>query len=244
MRRARFDSKTLLGSPLALLTSFLFFLVAGLSCADEEKPALNSEQPSSTQLESSLNPALTNPSLANEQAPEQFKVEFNTTKGKIILEIHRPWSPHGADRFYNLVKIGYFEDIGFIRAIEGFMVQFGIHGNPKVSGQWHRASILDDSTVESNLRGTISFAKTNQPNSRTTQLFMNLSDNKNLDRMGFSPFGKIVEGLDVLDALHKTGEGAPGGPGPSQQKVRIYGNEYLRQSFPKLDYLESARILD
>ncbi|MCR9096915.1 MAG: peptidylprolyl isomerase [bacterium] len=181
---------------------------------------------------------------ATETAPEKFKVEFDTTKGKIVLEVHREWSPNGVDRFYNLVKIGYYEDIAFFRVIQGFMAQFGLHGDPRVTRVWNRRAIKDDPVKQSNLRGYVTFAKRNQRNSRTTQLFINLVDNKGLDRQGFAPFAQVVEGMDIVDSIFAVGEGGPRGPGPNQRQITAQGNAYLKKQFPKLDYLKSARIVE
>jgi len=189
------------------------------------------------------NPALLAPSLATEQAPDAFRVQFDTTKGKIVIDVKREWSPNGADRFYNLVKIGFYEDIAFFRVIPGFMAQFGINGDPAVSKIWKQATITDDPVVQSNARGFITYAKTRAPNSRTTQLFINLKDNKALDRQGFAPFGQVVEGMDVVDAIFKIGEGAPRGKGPAQGRIQSQGNDYLKKSFSSLDYITSAKIL-
>ena len=160
------------------------------------------------------------------------------------MQVTRAWSPHGADRVYNLVYIGYFDDIAFFRVIPDFMAQFGIHGDPEVSRIWRGAMIRDDPVVQSNKRGYITFAKTGRPNSRTVQLFINFKDNANLDRMGFSPFGEVIEGMDVVDAIYKVGEGRPRGPGPSQQKIQTRGNSYLQKDFPDLDYIKSANIVE
>ncbi len=184
-----------------------------------------------------------NPSKLTEKAPDTFKVRFETTKGAFTIEVTRSLSPNGADRFYNLVRSGYFQDIAFFRVISGFMCQFGIHGDPKVSAAWREASIPDDPVKGSNTRGTISFA-TAGPNTRTTQLFINFGDNVGLDRMGFSPFGKVVEGMDVVDKINaEYGEGAPNGRGPHQGRIQQEGNEYLKKTFPNLDYIKSATIL-
>lgn len=179
-----------------------------------------------------------------ETAPEKFKVEFDTTKGKILLEVHRAWSPNGVDRFYNLVKIGFYDEVAFFRVIEGFMAQFGLHGDPRVTRVWSRRSIKDDRVEQSNQRGYVTFAKRNLPNSRTTQLFINLVDNPTLDRQGFSPFARVVEGMDVVDSIYAIGEGGPRGPGPNQRQVTNRGNVYLKNKFPKLDYVKSARIVE
>ncbi len=193
-------------------------------------------------------PELLAPEKAVEQAPAKFSVRFVTTQGNFVIDVDRSWSPVGADRFYNLVKIGYFEDVAFFRAIKGFMVQFGIHGHPDVNNKWRSANIQDDPVVESNLRGMLTFAKSGAPNSRSTQFFINLNDNANLDKMGFSPIGKISEeqegGMGIVDKLYTGyGEGAPRGRGPNQMYVQTKGNPYLKESFPKLDYIKSAELL-
>lgn len=189
-------------------------------------------------------PALLDPSRATEQAPEKFRVKLQTTEGPVVIEVTRAWSPHGADRLYNLVKIGFFEDIAFFRVIPNFMAQFGIHGDPEVARAWRGANIPDDPVVESNRRGTLTFAKTGAPNSRSTQFFINFRDNRNLDRMGFSPVGEVVEGMEAIDAIHKVGEGAPRGPGPSQRRIQAQGNVYLKEAYPDLDYVESAELVE
>lgn len=190
------------------------------------------------------NPALHDPSQADEKAPERFKVRFETTKGDFELDVHREWAPRGADRFYNLVQIGFFEDIALFRVIEGFMAQFGIHGDPPVASKWREARIKDDPVKESNRRGRISFA-TAGPNTRTTQLFINFGNNSSLDGMGFAPFGEVTEGMKVVGSVYKGyGEGAPQGAGPNQMRVQSQGNKYLKADFPKLDYIRQAEILE
>lgn len=185
---------------------------------------------------------LANPAALNEQAPPLYKVNVDTSKGQFVLEVHRDWAPIGADRFYNLVKNGFYDNARFFRVISGFMVQFGINGDPKVSAVWREANIKDDPVRQSNQRGYISFA-TAGPNTRTTQVFINFADNRALDRMGFAPFGRVVSGMDVVDALYSGyGEGAPRGNGPAQQRVQSQGNAYLTQNFAKLDYIKKAAI--
>ena len=180
----------------------------------------------------------------NEKAPDTFKAKFETNEGTFVIEVTRAWAPLGADRFYNLVRNGYFTDVRFFRAIKGFMVQFGIHGDPKVSAVWRDARIKDDPVTQSNSRGMVTFAMGGK-DTRTTQLFINLVDNANLDKMGFPPFGKVVEGMDVVDKLHTGyGEGAPRGTGPDQTRVQMEGNAYLAKSFPELDYITKASILE
>ncbi|MBS0535410.1 MAG: peptidylprolyl isomerase [Proteobacteria bacterium] len=186
---------------------------------------------------------LGNPAALTEQAPATYKAKFETSKGAFIVQVTRAWAPNGADRFYNLVKNGYFDNVRFFRAISGFMVQFGINGDPALNAKWRVARIQDDKVSQSNTRGMITFA-TSGPNARTTQVFINFADNSNLDGMGFAPFGKIVSGMDVVDKLYTGyGEGAPNGRGPDQNRIQAEGNAYLNQSFPKLDHVTKATIV-
>jgi peptidyl-prolyl cis-trans isomerase A (cyclophilin A) len=185
---------------------------------------------------------LTNPASLNEKAPAVYKVKFDTSKGVFVVEVHRDWAPNGADRFYNLVKNGFYDDARFFRVISGFMVQFGISGDPKVAAVWRDANIKDDPVKESNKRGNITFA-TAGPNTRTTQVFINFGDNAGLDDQGFASFGKVLSGMEVVDALYaEYGEGAPRGQGPDQGLVQQRGNAYLEKSFPKLDFIRKATI--
>ena len=191
------------------------------------------------------NPALLDPSLAKEKAPDQFQARFSTTKGDFVIEVTREWAPHAADRFYNLVKIGYFDDAAFFRNIENFMVQFGINGDPAVNEKWNRSNIKDDAVKQSNTRGYVTFAQKSTPNSRTTQIFINFGDNSQLDDQRFAPFGRVVEGLDVVDSLYNGyGEGPPKGRGPDQGRLQQEGNDYLTKNFPKLDRIKNATIED
>jgi peptidyl-prolyl cis-trans isomerase A (cyclophilin A) len=191
----------------------------------------------------SSNNALLNPALAVLQAPSVYDVVFATTKGNFTLKIHRAWAPNAADRFYNLVKIGYYNNCSFFRVVKGFMVQFGINGDPAINAKWFTAKIPDDiSTGHSNARGTISFA-TAGPNTRTTQVFVNYANNTFLDPMGFSPFGQVSQGMNVVDALFSDyGDGPPSGPGPDQNQLQQQGNVYLQTDFPHLDYITTATI--
>ena len=185
---------------------------------------------------------LSNPASLNEKAPAVYQAKFDTSKGPFVVEVHRDWAPNGADRFYNLVKNGFYNDVRFFRVLEGFMAQFGINGDPSLSAVWRNADIKDDPVKVSNGRGTITFA-TAGPNTRTTQVFINFGDNGNLDRMGFAPFGRVVSGMDVVDKLYSGyGEGAPNGAGPDQGRIQLEGNAYLTKSFPKLDYVKKATI--
>ena len=188
-------------------------------------------------------PDFTDPDKLTEKAPESFKVKFETTKGNFTVEVTRSLAPQGADRFYNLVRSGFFKDVAFFRVIPGFMCQFGIHGDPKVAAAWRKAQIPDDPVKGSNTRGAITFA-TGGPNTRTTQLFISFGDNSRLDSTGFSPFGKVTEGMDVVDKINgEYGEGAPGGRGPDQGRIQMEGNAYLKKDFPNLDYIKSAAVV-
>ena len=187
-------------------------------------------------------PNLANPAALIEQAPASYKVKFDTTKGAFVIQVTRAWAPHGADRFYNLVKNGFYDNVRFFRVISGFMVQFGINGDPQLSARWRAASIPDDPVTQSNKRGMITFA-TAGPNTRTTQVFINFADNTNLDGMGFAPFGRIVSGMNVVDAINaEYGEGAPRGRGPDQGKLQNEGNAYLAREFARMDYIKKATI--
>ena len=201
-------------------------------------------KPAAWKLPEGANPALTNPTLAAEQAPDTYKVKFETNEGEYVIEVHRDWSPAGADRFYNLVKIGFYDDTRYFRVVDGFMVQYGISGYPEVNTAWREAAIVDDPVKQSNTRGKVTFAKRGLPNSRTTQVFINFVDNSNLDGMGFAPFGEVVSGMDVVDKLYKGyGEGAPRGRGPDQGRIQEEGNAYLDDRFPQLDKTVKATIV-
>jgi peptidyl-prolyl cis-trans isomerase A (cyclophilin A) len=187
---------------------------------------------------------LMNPAALTEKAPDVFRAKFETSKGDFVIEVTRAWSPNGADRFCNLVKNGYYDGCRFFRVLSGFMAQFGINGDPKVNSVWYQARIKDDPVKQSNTRGYVTYAKSNIPNTRTTQVFINYGDNSRLDADGFSPFGKVVDGMKVIDSLYSAyGEGAPGGTGPDQSRVYNEGNAYLEKNFPKLDFIKSATIV-
>jgi peptidyl-prolyl cis-trans isomerase A (cyclophilin A) len=187
-------------------------------------------------------PSLANPAALNEKAPATYKARLDTSKGVFVIQVTRAWAPNGADRFYNLVKNGFYDDVRFFRVISGFMVQFGINGVPALSAKWREANIKDDAVGESNKRGMITFA-TAGPNTRTSQVFINFGDNAQLDGMGFAPFGRVLSGMNVVDALYaEYGEGAPRGRGPDQGRLQAEGNAYLAKSFPKMDYVKKATI--
>jgi peptidyl-prolyl cis-trans isomerase A (cyclophilin A) len=189
------------------------------------------------------NPALKNPASLKETAPAKYNAKFDTSAGVFVVEVQRAWAPNGADRFYNLVKNGYYDNCRFFRVIEGFMVQFGINGDPAVNQVWQAARIQDDPTKQSNDRGYITFANAG-PNTRTTQVFINFRDNAPLNvQPGFAPFGHVTSGMDVVDKLYNGyGEGAPSGKGPNQGQIQAQGNAYLTKDFPKLDYIKKATI--
>jgi peptidyl-prolyl cis-trans isomerase A (cyclophilin A) len=178
------------------------------------------------------------------EAPDVFRVRFRTTEGPFTVEVRRSWAPRGADRFYNLARHGFYDGTRFFRVIEGFVAQFGLSGDPELDALWRRHPIADDSVRQSNERGTLTFASAGE-DTRTTQLFVNLRDNARLDGMGFAPVGRVVEGMEVVDALYAGyGEGAPRGAGPSQRRIVSEGNEYLENEFPKLDYIEETEVLE
>jgi peptidyl-prolyl cis-trans isomerase A (cyclophilin A) len=182
------------------------------------------------------------PGLATARAPDVFRARFTTTQGDFVVEVHRDWAPVGADRFYNLVRVGFYDGTRFFRAIDGFMVQWGLSGDTAVSAAWHDARVKDDPHVRSNVRGTMSFAKSGSTDSATTQVFVNYGDNSRLDGMRFTPFGEVVEGMGALEAVYKGyGEGEPGGKGPSQRRIETEGNTYL-DGFPMLDRVLRARV--
>jgi peptidyl-prolyl cis-trans isomerase A (cyclophilin A) len=189
----------------------------------------------------------TAPPLKNRKAavtsPERFDVKFQTSKGDFVVEVTRSWSPKGADQFYEAVQSGFYDDCRFFRVISGFMAQFGINGDPKIQAKWREKRIQDEPVIKSNKRGYLTFA-TGGAHSRTTQLFINLGDNSRLDRMSFPPFGRVIEGMDVVDSLYAGyGEGAPNGRGPTQRAIQTRGNAYLDRDFPKLDFIKKATIL-
>jgi len=209
----------------------------------EVSPAATSSPSPAAKATPDPRAALLEPSRATAKAPATYRVRFATTKGTFVIEVHRDWAPRGADRFYNLVRAGYYDDVAFFRVIDNFMVQFGINGDPQVNTVWREARMPDDLVKQSNTRGMVTFA-TAGPESRTTQVFINFKDNSRLDDMGFAPFGKVVQGMAVVDSLYSGyGEGAPRGRGPDQGRAQGQGNAYLKRSFPKLDFVKTARVV-
>jgi len=218
---------------LAVAVAFVF-----VACDKKtEGPAETAAAPAAPA--SASNAALLAPEKANERAPENFKAKFVTTKGEMIIQVNRAWSPNGADRFYNLVKIGYFDGIPFFRVINGFMAQIGVHTNPEVNAKWHGFSIQDDpSAGQSNKPGFVTFAKTGAPNSRGTQIFFNFGDNAGLDGQGFTPFGRVIDGTPALASLN-----SEYGDSPDQGAFVSQGGAYIKSAFPKLDYVKTATIV-
>ena len=213
-----------------------------------EKPAETASQPEEKPAEkpqAKAHPALTNPDLARETAPAKFRARFDTSKGPFVIEAVREWSPNGVDRLYNLIKIGYFTDIACFRAVPGFVVQFGMHGDPDINAHWSGDKIMDDPVLQSNRRGYLTFAMAGK-DTRSNQLFVNLSDkNSRLDEMGFPAIARVVEGMAIVDSLYYGyGDGPPYGRGPQQGLIQSQGNDYLKRAFPKLDYITSASLLE
>jgi peptidyl-prolyl cis-trans isomerase A (cyclophilin A) len=180
----------------------------------------------------------------NLTAPAEFRVRLETSEGDVVLKTVRADAPRGADRFYSLVKAGYYDGARFYRVLKGFIAQTGIHGDPAVAAAWKAAPIEDDPRKRRNLRGTLAFAM-GGPGTRTTNLFVNLKDSPSLDRLGFAPFAEVTEGMDVVERLYAGyGDGAPKGKGPAQAKIYERGNAWLEKEFPELDYIKTARIVD
>jgi len=205
----------------------------------ESKPATAPESKPATPAGKAGN--LLKPATLKEQAPDKYEVRFRTTRGEFTLLVTRAWSPLGADRFYNLVKAHFYDDTAFFRVVPGFVVQFGINSKPAVSAAWKHSEFPDDPVTQTNKRGALSFA-TAGPNTRTTQIFINLKDNPRLDGMGFSPFA-VVEGngMNVVEMMY---EGYGDNAGPEQDKIESQGNAYLKKGWPKLDYIVSASIAE
>ena len=224
-------------------------MVAG-ACKESSPPpstpaAANAPAPASASIAPGAppSPALMDATRSTERAPDVFRVRFETTRGPFVVEIRREWAPFGVDRFHYLVRNGFYDGTRFFRVLDGFMAQFGISGDPRITASWRDRRIPDDIGKQSNTRGTMSFASAG-PGSRTSQLFINFRDNKTLDQI-FAPIGKIVEGMAVVDSLYKAyGEGAPSGNGPEQERIMTEGETYLAKEFPKLDRVIRAALVN
>jgi peptidyl-prolyl cis-trans isomerase A (cyclophilin A) len=210
-------------------TYVLTFVTALAACGKTNRPA---DRAAATNA--ALDPQ--SPAL-QAKAPDTFNARFETSAGAFTIQVTRAWAPVGADRFYNLVKNGFFDGTRFFRVLPGFVVQFGLSGTPAVSARWHTASIPDDPVEQHNARGTITFA-TAGPNTRTTQLFINFGDNVNLDGQGFAPFGRVVDGMDAVDRIY-----SGYGERPDQGLIEARGNAYIASQFPRLDSIAKATIV-
>jgi len=177
-----------------------------------------------------------------EPAPQLFTVKLDTSKGPVVVELHRDWAPIGVDHFYTLVKTGFYDDVRFHRVARNFVVQFGINGNPQTNHLWSTAELPDDAVKQHNRKGTLTYA-TRGPNTRTTQLFFNLKDNLGLDDQGFAPIGQVSSGMDIVESFYDSyGDMPPRGQGPNPGLIETQGNEYLQSRFPRLDYIKKAAI--
>src|SRR5579871_3062383 len=183
-------------------------------------------------------PNLLDPSTLKATAPPTYQVKLATTKGDVIIQVNRAWAPRGADRFYNLVRAGYFTNAAFFRVIPGFMAQFGMSAKPEVGAAWRRADIQDDPVTQSNTRGRVTFAATGAPNSRSTQLFINYGNNARLDAQSFAPIGEVICGMEFVDQCY-----SGYGENPSQTEILNEGKAYLDREFPKLDAIKTATIV-
>ncbi len=185
--------------------------------------------------------ALLRPALLKEKAPGTFQIKFTTTRGDFVVTVNRAWAPIGADRFYNLVKHHFYDNASFFRVVPGFVVQFGLSAYPPVSAAWEKANLQDEPVTQSNKRGYLTYAKTSMPNTRSTQIFINLKDNASLDRQGFSPFGFVdAQGMKVVDMLYDQ-YGDSGGP--DQDQISKLGKPYIDKGWPKLDSIKTATLV-
>lgn len=182
---------------------------------------------------------LKDPSQLAEQAPAVYRARFETSQGPFVIEVHREWAPLAADRFFNLVKNGFYDDARFFRVLDGFMAQFGLNGDPSIQGAWQTANLRDEPVTQSNTRGAVTFAKENSPHSRYTMVFINYADNSYLDEQGFAPFGRVMTGMDVVDRLY-SGYGRQNVP--DQRRIVREGNVYLQAEYPRLDFIRRATI--
>lgn len=203
--------------------------------AEEKAASENAEE--STETEAAATEEKKEASMWPETAPDTFKVKFECTNGEFTIECYKDWAPLGVERFYDLVRDGYFDDTGFFRVVPNFVVQFGLAADPQETAKWRTKTIKDDPVKETNAPGTITFA-TSGPNTRTTQLFINLGNNARLDGMGFSPFGKVVEGMDVVQKIN-----SEYGERPQQGMITREGNEYLKKNFPNMDFIKTATLV-
>lgn len=216
----------------------VLLMLAACDSGSRTSPPAPPAKPATPAAPAAGNPLLdpTHPEMRKE-APAEYTVRFDTSRGAFVVRVTREWAPQGADRFYNLVRHGFFDGARFFRVVPGFVVQWGLHRDPDVNAAWRSAVIPDDPAgKQTNARGTITFA-TAGPNSRTTQLFINFADNARLDKMGFAPFGKVVGGMEVVDAINPEYREQP-----NQGRIQAEGNAYLQREFPRLDFIQKATI--
>jgi len=226
-------------------------ILAGLLACATNAVAQNPPQPKTSTAPKSgtatttqaYDRALLRPSLLKDKAPETFQVKFTTTRGDFVVTVTRAWAPLGADRFYNLAKHHFFDNSSFFRVVPGFIVQFGLNSYPPVSAAWENANMKDEPVIQSNKRGYVTYAKTTKPNTRSTQMFINLKDNSgSLDRQGFAPFGVVDDqGMKVVEMMYdQYGDSAPD---DYQDLIAKKGKAYLDKNWPKLDYIKTASII-
>ncbi len=214
--------------------------LVAFGCGGREKSGGEAKAPAASAPAPPANP-LMNPDAPEmkETAPAVYRVKFETSAGDFVVEVTRAWAPNGADRFYNLVTHGFFDEVRFFRVIPNFVVQFGINGDPQVSARWRNATMADDPVKGSNKHGTITFA-TSGPNSRTTQVFINYGDNTSLDQRGFAPFGRVASGMPVVERINQQYGDAPS---KNQGLIQMQGNAYLKATYPNLDYVKKATLV-
>ena len=238
-----------------MITGLVFFLAS--TCREARAQAAQAQTPSQPKATtgstaahksaaaSPYDRALLRPALLTARAPATYQVKFTTTKGDFVISVTRAWAPLGADRFYNLVRRHFYDNTSFFRVHPKFVVQWGISAYPPVTAAWEHAPIKDDPVVQSNLRGYVTYAKTDKPDTRTAQVFINLADNPRLDPIGgFAPFGQVTEGMEVVDALFSGyGEAPPDGLGPEQDHIEKLGKAYLDKGFPNLDSIKTTTLI-
>jgi peptidyl-prolyl cis-trans isomerase A (cyclophilin A) len=240
--KMRYSSKLAL---LACACTIFSLGAAAQTPAPAKKPTTPGKAPAAKApaAKGPFDTALLHPATLIAKAPAEYDVKFVTTQGEFTVHVTRAWAPNGADRFYNLVRHHYYDGATFFRVLSGFMAQFGLSAYPEVSNAWEKANIKDDPLVQHNMRGYITFA-TAGPNTRTTQVFINYGNNLALDKMGFTPFGQVTEGMEIVDKLYSGyGEGAPDGKGPDQGRVGNEGRPYLMKNFPLLDSIKTAAVV-
>lgn len=211
------------------------------ACTGESRPAADASTTGAATVPASAAPAVGKPASTPPRSPDRYRVEFETSKGRFVVDVTRDLAPLGADRFYEMVNAGYFTDVRFFRVVPGFVAQFGMHGDPTINEMWEKAALPDEPMKVSNTRGTVTFA-TAGPNTRANQLFISTADNSGMLDMQqqFAPFGTVVEGMAVVDSLNSEyGEE----PSRAQPRIAMQGNEYLAKWFPALDYVKSAKIV-